>query len=225
MLSIKKLEKAMSAAKMNKADLCRVTGMGRPTLDAILKGGDTRLSTLEIIANALNLPIGDLLKDECIVNITPQNITSRSIPFYDASTTGGINGNVSSSLTEASLKGYINSGDWFNGRETAAIRHYGDSMLEYPDGCVLVVREVTNKSLLVPGQNYVIETDEYRVTKRYQRGSTSNTITLYSSNEDRYSDGRLIHEPFDIEISDIRRIFSVLGYIVNQAGDYRLITP
>lgn len=149
----------------------------------------------------------------------------RLIPFYDAETTGGYEGRVSSSTEEATLKGYIQAGGWFNGRETAAIRHVGDSMIEYPNGCVLAVREVTERRLLVPGQNYVIETMEYRITKRVQRGSSPDTIALYSTNQEKYEDGRLIYEPFEISLEDVRRIFSVLGYIVNQSGEFRLIKP
>lgn len=151
--------------------------------------------------------------------------SARLIPFYDAETTGGYTGLVSSSTEEATLKGYIQAGGWFNGRETAAIRHVGDSMIEYPNGCVLAVREVTERRLLVPGQNYVIETMEYRITKRVQRGSSPDTIALYSTNQEKYEDGRLIYEPFEISLEDVRRIFSVLGYIVNQSGEFRLIKP
>ena len=146
------------------------------------------------------------------------------IPFYDVETTGGYNGVVSDS-SEGALVGYIQPGGWFDGRETAAIRHVGDSMTEYPNGCVLAVREVKDRHLLVPGRNYVIETSEYRVTKRVQRGSSPNTLKLYSTNNAKYDDGSLIHEPFEVEFEDIRRIFSVLGYIVNQSGDFRLIKP
>lgn len=145
------------------------------------------------------------------------------IPFYEAETTGGFQGLVSSSDTGSELVGYIQSGGWFAGRETAAIRHVGESMKEYPDGCILAVREVLDRHLLVPGKNYVVETSEYRVTKRVQRGSSHNTISLYSTNEEKYADGRLVYEPFEVEMSDIRRIFSILGYIVNQSGEYKLI--
>lgn len=149
---------------------------------------------------------------------------NRLIPFYDVETTGGYNDLVSSSEGGA-LSGYIHPGGWFDGRETAAIRHVGDSMTEYPNGCVLAVREVKEKRLLVPGRNYVIETREYRVTKRVQRGSNENTIMLYSSNSEKYEDGRLIHEPFEVDLEDIIHIYQVLGYIVNQSGEFRLIKP
>ncbi len=154
-----------------------------------------------------------------------RNGNPRMIPFYDAETTGGYEGRVSSSNEEVSLRGYINAGDWFDGRETAAIRHVGNSMVEYPDGCILAVREVRERRLLVPGRNYVIETDEYRVTKRVQKGTSQQFIALYSSNQEKYDDGRLIYEPFEVDLSDVRRIFVVLGYIVNQSGEYKLIAP
>lgn len=96
-------------------------------------------------------------------------------------------------------------------------------MVEFPDGCILALREVKERRLLIPGMNYVIETDEYRITKRVQKGSTKNSIALYSSNQEKYEDGRLIYEPFEIEVSDIRRIFRILGVIVNYSGKAFLI--
>lgn len=163
----------------------------------------------------------DLSKQEKSRDTAPKD---RLIPFYDVETTGGYNGIVAAS-DEGSFSGYIQPGGWFDGHETAAIRHVGDSMTEYPNGCVLAVREVKDRHLLVPGRNYVIETSEYRVTKRVQRGNSPTTLMLYSTNTEKYDDGRLIHEPFEIDIEDIRRIFSVLGYIVNQSGEFRLIKP
>ena len=148
----------------------------------------------------------------------------RLIPFYDVETTGGYHGHVSAS-DEGRLVGYISPGGWFGDSATAAIRHVGDSMTEYPSGCVLAVREVRERRLLVPGRNYVIETREYRVTKRVQRGNSPDTLMLYSSNTSKYDDGRLIHEPFEVSFEDILHIYSVLGYIVNQSGEFKLIKP
>ncbi len=156
------------------------------------------------------------------VMITGDEDDYRLIPFYDVETTGGFDGAVSSS-DDGELIGYINPGGWFDGRETAAIRHVGDSMVEYPNGCILAVRKVYDRRLLVYGRNYVIETREYRVTKRIQKGSDPHSLMLYSTNKEKYEDGRLIHEPFEVEFEDIINIYSVLGYIVNQFGEARLI--
>lgn len=147
----------------------------------------------------------------------------RLIPFYDVETTGGYNGMVSAS-DEGDLVGYIQPGGWFDSRETAAIRHVGDSMAEYPSGCILAVRRVVDRHLLVPGRNYVIETTEYRITKRLQKiNRAEQTLLLYSTNTDKYEDGSLIHAPFEVSLSDVINIYTVLGYIVNQSGEMRLI--
>ena len=232
-----------------KKEFAQAIGWNAPHLSSAFKGDSSRLTIglMESIADAfpdinrnwLLSGEGEMLKaaETTVVNDAEfnyrqgkdqnRNLEQKEhlIPFYDVETTGGFNDNVSSADNSGEIVGYIHPGGWFDGRESAAIRHVGDSMTEYPDGCVLAVKEVTDRRLLVPGRNYVIETSEYRVTKRVQRGSTAHTLALYSSNNAKYEDGRLIHEPFEIEIGDIRRIFSVLGYIVNQSGEYRLIKP
>lgn len=229
-----RLTEYLSDKSLTFRDFERLCGLSNGTAARLRE--TTRKSTFDRIAISCDLNINWLLTGEGEMTIdTDKNSerrivgspkeAARLIPFYDAETTGGYEGRVSSSTEEATLKGYIQAGGWFNGRETAAIRHVGDSMVEYPNGCVLAVREVTERRLLVPGQNYVIETMEYRITKRVQRGSSPDTIALYSTNQEKYEDGRLIYEPFDISLEDVRRIFSVLGYIVNQSGEFRLIKP
>lgn len=221
----------------NKADFARELNISPQTVTNWMKRGISKdgLTLIQKSIEAINpmwLLSGKgemLLSSKTEVNgIDIPNVTvdskERLIPFYDVETTGGYNGKVSSS-EEGSLSGYIQPGGWFDGRETAAIRHVGDSMTEYPDGCVLAVREIQEKRLLVPGRNYVIETREYRITKRVQRGTRENSIMLYSSNSEKYDDGRLIHEPFEIDLEDVLHIYSVLGYIVNQSGEFRLIKP
>lgn len=220
-----------------KKEFAESIGWAPTHLSSAFKGNESRLTDglmdsigsayPEISKHWLLTGEGDMLVDaKGKVDASEEPAQSgRMIPFYDAETTGGFDGLISSSEGEAQLMGYIQPGGWFDGRETAAIRHVGNSMVEYPDGCVLAVREVAERRLLVPGRNYVIETSEYRVTKRVQRGSEPGYIALYSSNQEKYEDGRLVYEPFEVAVDDIRRIFSVLGYIVNQSGEYRLIKP
>ncbi len=228
-----RLSKLLEYSAMNKSEFSRFVGFKTPqALRELLKGNTKTLSDTaqkKLLKAFPNLNSNWLLKGEgdMFIDAEEEEVPSspkRLIPFYDVETTGGYNGTVSSS-DAGSLIGYIQSGDWFDGRETAAIRHVGDSMIEYPNECVLAVREVTDRHLLVPGRNYVIETTEYRVTKRVQLGSQPDRIALYSTNQERYADGRLIYEPFEVAFSDIRRIFSVLGYVVNQSGEFRIINP
>ena len=138
------------------------------------------------------------------------------IPFWDDVTSmGGLNGVAADTTGRISPRDWINTGDWF-GDATAAIRHQGDSMTEYPSGCILALREIRDINLIVWGKNYVIETDEFRITKRLQRGTTVEYIRAYSSNEAMYKDETLIHEPVDIPVQSIRRLWLVLGYVVNE---------
>lgn len=140
------------------------------------------------------------------------------IPFYDdVSSIGGNNGLAANVQGVSHPTEYIDTGDWFR-NATAAIRHYGESMVEYPPGCILALKEVEDRELIIPGRDYVIETSEYRVTKRVQSGKTKETITAYSTNTSTYADGHLIHEPFEIPWRAIVHISMVLGYVVKKNG-------
>lgn len=138
------------------------------------------------------------------------------IPFYDDVASIGGNNEISANTDGVTAPSeYIDTGDWFRDA-TAAIRHYGESMIEYPTGCILALREVSDRRLIIPGRDYVIETDEYRVTKKVQLGKDS--IRAHSTNDERYEDGTLIHQPFDIPFELINKIFLVLGYVVKKNG-------
>lgn len=143
---------------------------------------------------------------------------SKLIPFYDdVISIGGSKDMVAEPGQSYQPAEYVDAGDWFKDA-TAAIRHYGDSMTEYPSGCILAIKEVLDRSLIIFGKDYVIETSEYRITKRIQSGNKNESITAYSSNKETYPDGRQIHEPFTIKMETIRRLFLVLGYVVKKNG-------
>ena len=135
----------------------------------------------------------------------------------DVSSIGGPNDRIAVMQSNSSPVEWIDPGDWFK-EATNALRHYGESMKEYPTGCILALKLVQEKQLIVWGQDYVIETSEYRITKRMQRGKTDGHIRAYSSNEETYQDGTLVHEPLDIAWIDIQKVFLVLGYVVKKGG-------
>lgn len=152
------------------------------------------------------------------------NKKKKLIPFYDDVTSiGGIDQLTANMDSASSPTEYIDAGDWFRDA-TAAIRHYGESMVEYPSGCILALKEVQDRELIVPGRDYVVETSEYRVTKRLQKGKEIGYITAYSTNQETYNDGRLIHEPFDIPMRAISHIYLVLGYVVKKNGGSMLFS-
>ncbi|MDR2207122.1 MAG: helix-turn-helix domain-containing protein [Flavobacteriaceae bacterium] len=158
----------------------------------------------------------------------PENTPAgrRLIPLYDSSSTVGSNpksGIVAETEADNYVSEWIDPGDWFK-NATAAIRHYEDSMIEYPSGCILALKEVKERQLIIWGSDYVIETNEYRITKRVQRGNDEKHIRAYSSNTETYPDGRLVHEPLDIDWNDVGRIFLVLGYVIKK-GSGTMVYP
>ena len=135
------------------------------------------------------------------------------IPFYDdVSTIGRLNDRVANTDPNSPSE-WIDAGDWFP-EATAAIRHYGDSMVEYSSGSILALRRVNDQRLIMNGRNYVIETSEYRVTKQLQ--DDGDHFMAYSTNRETYPDGRQIHAPFSIPKDAIRYIYLVLGCVTKE---------
>lgn len=148
--------------------------------------------------------IGEMLKS---------STTNRRIPLYDTSTIGGSNDLAAPTGESSHISEWIDAGDWFP-QATAAIHHYGDSMIEYPNGCILVLKDVRDRALLINGQAYVIETDEYRVTKKIS--DNGDYLRAYSTNTETWPDGTLIHKPFNIPKNSIRRIFLIIGCVLKE---------
>lgn len=135
------------------------------------------------------------------------------IPLYDGVATAGMHESAILDPTHQPVE-MIDAGDWFRDA-TAAMRVHGDSMYpEYKSGSIAALREVKNKRLVVYGQDYLIETTEYRVIKRLQKSDLPQNWLACSVNEEKYvSTGKLIHEPFDVHIDDVVRLYQVLGNV------------
>lgn len=203
----------------NKAEVAKTLDISAPKLSEILNyrmniGTDIAAllcSIYPISTSWLLTGQGEMLR-----TATDKDKPSNSIPMYeDVASIGGVN-TISASLDGVMPSSkYIDAGDWFKGA-SAAIRHYGDSMREYPSGSIIVIKEVMDMSQIVWGRNYCIETDDFRITKKLQRGSSSSSITAYSTNTDTYPDGHLIHEPLTIDLNKIRRLFLVMGCVIKE---------
>jgi phage repressor protein C with HTH and peptisase S24 domain len=160
---------------------------------------------------------GSMLKDN-LSSFNQPSLNSaheekKLIPFYDGVVTAGMQETAILDPTHESVE-MIDAGDWFRDA-TAAMRVHGDSMYpEYKSGSIAALREVQNKRLVVYGQDYLIETTEYRVIKRLQKSDLPQNWLACSVNEEKYeSSGRLIHEPFDVHIDDVKRLYQVLGNV------------
>ena len=140
-------------------------------------------------------------------------IKKKLIPFYDdVSTIGGLNDRIATADANNPTE-WIDAGDWFP-EATAAIRHYGDSMVEYPSGSILALKRVNDLRLIMNGRNYVIETTEYRVTKQLQ--DEGDHFMTYSTNRETYPNGHQIHAPFPIPKDAILHIDLVLGCVTKE---------
>lgn len=144
------------------------------------------------------------------------NPDRKKIPLFDdVRSIGGLNDQIADvSKPHSTPSEWIDAGDWFP-EATSAIRHYSDSMVEYPSGSILVLKRVLDKRLILWGRNYSIETTEFRVTKRLQDGGPDYVLG-YSSNMSVYPDGKLIHEPIRIPKETIRHIDLVLGCVTKE---------
>lgn len=145
-----------------------------------------------------------------VINSTHRN---DRIPFY-GDFTPSYNNNTTTANLDYSKPSYVDAGDWFDGA-TSAIRHYDDSMTEYPNGSILVLKKVQDINLLIWGKNYSIETTEYRITRRLQDGG-DDFILAYSTNEETYTDGTPVYPPVKIPKSSIVSIDLILGRIIKE---------
>lgn len=150
----------------------------------------------------LMLGIGPMTTDEA----------ANTIPLYNK--VEDLTGNtVNVSASES-----INVGSCFPKAELA-LRNINDSMAEYPVGCILVLKRVMDVNLLLPGHNYLVETEEFAIVRRLQKGSDNTKIALYSTNDTAYQDGKLVYEPFEIPLDSVSRVFTILGYIFTQSSE------
>ncbi|MDA6072051.1 LexA family transcriptional regulator [Flavobacterium sp. AC] len=205
----------------NDADLAKKLGYSKSSFSQIINE-KVPLSTkfIETLCNA-NENInkvwitdlkGTMLKSTS--NLLSNREDKKLIPFYDGVVTAGMQEIAIMDATQHQPAEMIDAGDWFRDA-TAAMRVHGDSMYpEYKSGSIAALREVKNKRLVVYGQDYLIETTEYRVIKRLQKSDIPQNWLACSVNEEKYeSSGRLIHEPFDVHIDDVTRLYQVLGNV------------
>lgn len=186
-------------------------------MDWLIKGKGEMLNADKHTINSSGANSANAIHGNAVIinsNETFHKAKRNQIPFYDdVSTIGGTNSMIAN-LDNNSIVEYIDAGDWFQ-EATSAIRHYGDSMVEYPSGSILALKRVYDTNLLIWGRNYCIETTEFRITKRLQDGG-ENYILAYSSNIETYPDGTLIHSPIKIPKSSIRHIDLVLGCVTKE---------
>ena len=192
--------------KISQQELADYLGVGQSFISQIERGASSIPHSM--IEKIRSNPEWKIIEDA-------EDPAGRKIPlYYDAPTIGGMNDIVAIVGDASRSVKMVNPGDWFPDA-TSAIQHFGDSMVEYPSGSLLVLRRVNDPRLLINGEIYVIETDEFRITKHIQDDG-GDYIMAYSSNTDTYPDGHLIHSPIRIPKDSIRHLDLVLGCIIKR---------
>lgn len=211
MFDLKSLRKKLG---LTQAQMGEVLGCGQTNISEIERNGkDLEMDQYNILLEKYGKEEIDKYTQINIIDIEKGG--KKRIPFYDDVATIGGNKNMLADVSKAgNVSEWIDAGDWFP-EATAAIRHYGDSMVEYPSGSILAVKRVEDWRLIIWGRNYCIETTEFRITKRLQDGG-EDYIIAYSSNQDTYQDGTLIHSPIRIPKETIRHIDLVLGCVTKE---------
>lgn len=142
----------------------------------------------------------------------------KRVPYYDAKVSAS-NITLGENDPITSPSGSIDVGDLLRDSQ-AAIRIYGNSMLpNYPPGCVVGLVPVTS-SYIEPGEVYVVETVDRRMLKRlfYKDDAPAGDVfTCVSDNTMKFENGgrhgKLAYPSFDIQKSEIIKLFSVTGVI------------
>lgn len=145
-------------------------------------------------------------------------VPKKKIPLFDdVGSIGGINSTIAVDHGVVYPSELIDPGELFPGA-SAAIRHYSDSMVEYPSGCILFIQIIEPPYSFIWGEDYVVEYNGYRITKRLQRGKDEKHVRAYSTNTDTYPDGTPVHQPIDIAVAEIRHLYLVIGHIRKKYG-------
>lgn len=195
-------------------------GLSNGSLSKPFNSGTTiKTDTLEkFLIHYADINSDWLLRDKAFSyhnNESETKETFQLIPLYDGVMTAT---KMAQELTPQSEPvEMVNAGDWFRDA-TAAMRVHGDSMYpDYVSGSIVAMKEVFNKRLIVYGQDYLIETSEYRVLKRLQKSENKQSWLACSTNQEIWEagdlKGRLIHEPFDIHLDDVVRLYQILGSV------------
>jgi transcriptional regulator with XRE-family HTH domain len=139
---------------------------------------------------------------------------SGKIPFFDAVAMGGQTILADQTPVYEPTE-MIEPGTWFK-QASGALRVYGHSMFpKYPSGCIVAFK-VSTSSVIVWGEDYVIELSDRRIVKRVEKGEDKESIRAVSYNVNK--DQKYIYDPIDIPRSEIKRMYIVLGKVELEAS-------
>lgn len=216
--NVKKLRKVN---ELNQEDLANKLQVSRATVINWEKGKHQPSSEeLNKMSKLFDINMEDLLFDKRkeasgkVVSLSGKK--DGKVPFYDAYAVGGSAMMADQSPISAPTE-YVNPGDFLK-TASGTLRVYGHSAFpKYPAGSVVAYKE-TKSTTIHYGEDYVIELEDRRIIKRVQRSKKEGFIQLNSYNTMKDDTGSLVYAPYEISLSEIRRMNMVLGLVILEAS-------
>lgn len=147
----------------------------------------------------------------------PTETAVRKVPLYDAIAVGG-NSMLADQSPISEPIDMVDPGDLLRSA-TGLLVVRGQSMFpKYPSGCYVAFKRGGDKipSVIVWGEDYVIELEDRRILKRVEKGETKDHIKAVSYNINK--DNKYMYDPIDIHRSDVKRMYMVLGKVELEAS-------
>lgn len=215
-------------------EVSKATGITQATLSRLINGitKKTNPKNLTLLAHYLRVNEhwlrtgeGEMIKEN-IVNYAEKDYfsgenqdihtisTGKVIPFYDAEAAAGTS--YSMEMTPSRPIGMIEIGGLLKDSESA-LRVYGNSMTpNYPAGCVVGTKRHKD-SFIVPGEVYLVETQDNRYLKRLYYNKDKSAFRCLSDNHMVHTAGPMIGElcypEFEIPLKEVSRLHRVTGVI------------
>lgn len=91
-MNINRIKEAISASKLGKSELSKLTKVSRTTIDNLLEGADVKVSTIESLAYVLKVPVGYFFDDSGLIHVSANG--DQSIATNSGDVTVGIQDNI-----------------------------------------------------------------------------------------------------------------------------------
>lgn len=214
-MNINKLDRAIKNSGKTKAEIAKLTGITRVTLDNALQGGDIRISILESLAKTLNVEVGYFFstKSGQLSKATSNN--SQTNPIAEPADprigiplipTEAFCGYGTPTFEDQVIEEYYYVAEFK--QADFLMRVKGNSMYpKYSSGDIIACRKIQNMLFFQWNKIYAIYTNSQGVMVKRVRESARGDeyITLVSDNSN--------YAPFDVPRSDIAAIALVIGVI------------
>ena len=212
-----KIDKVLTVSKVKLWKLAEESGLGTTLEKAYNQNREMREAKTEQLLQNLGISKEwwDNPSKPLVLKGKNKYTDGGKIPFYDATVVGGMS--ILADQTPISEPTEMIDPGTFLRQATGTLRVYGDSMYpKYPGGSVVAFKP-TSTSVIIWGEDYVLELADRRIVKRLEKSAEGKDyVKAVSYNINK--DGKYIYDPTDIPMTEIKRLFMVLGRVVIEAS-------